>query len=85
MPTIRFPSPAPTYDIEWANQYTRLLEQQVELLWNSIQQINRNVAPSYTTASKALLPNRAGQVIFDTDLQKLCVNTGAGWETITSV
>jgi hypothetical protein len=85
MATIRFPSPPRVYDNTWANQYTRLLEQQVELIWNAVQEINLNVAPSYSSASKALLPNRQGQVVFDTDLQKLCVNTGSGWETITSV
>lgn len=39
-----------------------------------------------TTAQKtALSPNRAGNVVFDTDLGKLCVNNGSAWETITSV
>lgn len=39
-----------------------------------------------TTAQKnALSPNRAGNIVYDTDLGKLCVNNGSAWETITSV
>lgn len=41
--------------------------------------------PSMTTAQKNAIANTAGLVVFDTDLDKLCVNSGAGWETITSV
>lgn len=41
--------------------------------------------PVMTSAQKtAITPNRAGNVVFDTDLVKLCVNTGSAWETITS-
>lgn len=40
--------------------------------------------PNMTTAQKNSISNVAGLVIFDTDLGKLCVNTGAGWQTITS-
>ena len=44
------------------------------------------VAPSATTAQKnALSGISAGLMLFDTDLQKLCVYTSGGWETITSV
>jgi len=40
--------------------------------------------PNMTTAQKNAIANTAGLVIFDTSLGKLCVNTGAGWQTITS-
>ena len=41
--------------------------------------------PNMTTTQKNAIANTAGLVIFDTTLGKLCVNTGAGWQTITSV
>jgi hypothetical protein len=37
-----------------------------------------------TTTQKNAIANVAGNVIFDTTLGKLCVNTGSGWQTITS-
>ena len=40
---------------------------------------------SYTTVNKLLIAAEAGEVVFDTTLNKLCVYTGAAWETITSV
>jgi len=41
--------------------------------------------PNMTTAQKnAITLNASGNVVFDTTLGKLCVNTGAGWQTITS-
>jgi hypothetical protein len=41
--------------------------------------------PNMTTAQKNAITNTAGLVIFDTDLAKLCVNSGSGWQTITSI
>lgn len=41
--------------------------------------------PVMTTAQKNAIGNEAGLVVFDSSLSKLCVNSGAGWETITSV
>lgn len=42
--------------------------------------------PAMTTAQKtAISPNRAGNMVYDTDLGKLCINTGAAWETVTSM
>ena len=41
--------------------------------------------PNMTTTQKNLLANVAGNVVFDTTLGKLCVNTGSAWQTITSV
>jgi hypothetical protein len=40
--------------------------------------------PNMTTTQKNAIANVAGNVIFDTTLGKLCVNTGSGWQTITS-
>lgn len=42
-------------------------------------------APPYTTAQKNALSVNPGALVFDTTLQKLCVKTGSGWQTITSV
>ena len=41
--------------------------------------------PNMTTTQKNAIANVAGNVVFDTTLGKLCVNTGSGWQTITSV
>lgn len=40
--------------------------------------------PTMTTAQKNAIANTAGLMVFDTDLGKACVNTGAAWQTITS-
>lgn len=82
---IRLPNAPITYTTNWANQYTRILEQENQNLWNAIQLLQMNTLPSYTTAEKLTLTDRAGWLIFDTDLGKACINTGSGWETITSV
>lgn len=43
------------------------------------------VAPNATTAQKnAITGASTGRVLFDTTLQKLCVYTATGWQTITS-
>ena len=42
--------------------------------------------PAMTTTQKlAISPARAGNVVFDTTLAKLCVNNGTSWATVTSV
>lgn len=41
--------------------------------------------PRMTTVQKNGLANTKGSVIFDTTLNKLCINNGATWETVTSV
>lgn len=41
--------------------------------------------PNMTTIQKTAMANVAGNVVFDTTLGKLCVNTGSAWQTITSV
>jgi len=44
------------------------------------------IAPNATTAQKnAITSPNIGQILFDTTLQKLCVYTATGWQTITSV
>ena len=42
-------------------------------------------APNYTTVQKNALSAVTGALVFDTTLQKLCVYTSGGWQTITSV
>jgi len=42
-------------------------------------------APNYTTVQKNALTSETGALVVDTTLQKLCVYTGSGWQTITSV
>jgi hypothetical protein len=41
--------------------------------------------PVMTTAQKNAISNTAGLIVFDSTLAKLCINSGAGWQTITSV
>lgn len=41
-------------------------------------------APTYTTSQKNALVVNPGALVFDTTLQKLCVYTATGWETVTS-
>jgi hypothetical protein len=82
---IVLPRPPIDYESNWANQFSRALELQMNTYFSQIQGLLLNIAPNYTTTGKNALANKKGQVIFDTDLGKLCVNTGSGWETITSV
>jgi hypothetical protein len=41
--------------------------------------------PNMTTAQKTAITPAAGTVVFDTTLAKLCVYSGAAWQTITSI
>jgi len=44
------------------------------------------IVPRMTTVQKnAIIPPSAGMIVYDTDLNKLCIYTGAAWETIQSV
>ena len=44
------------------------------------------IAPSVTTVQKnTITGDDYGIIVFDTDLQKLCIYTSGGWETVTSV
>lgn len=58
---------------------TRITTQQIANL------ANVSVAENVTTAQKNLLSAETGQLVFDTDLGKLCVYNGSVWQTITSV
>ena len=40
--------------------------------------------PVVTTAQKNALTVAAGYLVFDSSLGKLCVYTGAAWQTVTS-
>jgi len=43
------------------------------------------VAPNATTTQKnAITGATIGQILFDTTLQKMCVYTSTGWQTVTS-
>lgn len=78
---MRLPNPPAGFSIYWANQYTRVLEDtilQIETRLNSVK------LPLYTTTQKEALINEAGLMVFDTTLGKACINTGLGWETISS-
>jgi hypothetical protein len=47
--------------------------------------VNPFIAPNATTAQKNAITGAAtGQILFDTTLQKLCVYTATGWQTVTS-
>lgn len=82
--SLRLPSPPASYERSWANQYSRILEQEDQTVQSNLQQLRLFVAPNYTTAQKNSLTVVVGSVVFDTDLDKLCVLTSGGWETITS-
>jgi len=41
--------------------------------------------PVITTTQKTALGNAAARIVFDSTLGKLCINDGAGWQTVTSV
>jgi hypothetical protein len=41
--------------------------------------------PIMTTTQKNAIANTAGLIVFDSTLAKLCINSGSGWQTITSV
>jgi len=50
-----------------------------------VQSTTRGVRfPNMTTTQKNAIAASAGTVVFDTTLSKLCVYTGAAWQTITS-
>lgn len=81
----RLPNAPREFEKEWATQLIRILELENQSLWAAIQQLRLYELPQYTTAEKNLLTGlRVGRMIFDTDLDKACVYTSGGWETITS-
>ena len=58
----------------------------VKFTTSSAQSAFPFVAQNVTTIQKnAITGASEGLIVFDTDLQKLCVNTSTGWQTLTSV
>ena len=43
------------------------------------------IVQSLTTAQKNALTGVTGMIVFDSTLAKLCIYTGAAWQTVTSV
>lgn len=92
------PNPPSQYDPQYLRQVIRVLETYFSQLdsraANNAQQYSadRFVGGTFegaflplTTTEKNLITPAAGTVIYDTTLDKLCVYTPTGWETITSV
>lgn len=89
------PNPPSDYDAQYMRQVIRVLE----TYFSQLDSRTPNNAQSYTadtfngiaatrnvtTTEKNALAPSAGWVVFDTDLGKLCVYDGSGWETVTSV
>jgi hypothetical protein len=85
------PVAQPVYSQQATDMYSNILRLYFNTIDNYIQgqvqgTLNGIVFPNFTTAQKtAIVAPVAGQTIFDTTLAKLCVYSGAAWETITSV
>lgn len=89
-----FPNPPQVYDPQYMQQFIRTLE----VYFSQLDSNTPNYADSYTanafygmqvaanvtTAQKLALTVPMGSIVFDTDLKKLCVFVGPGWQTITS-
>jgi len=95
-PTL--PDPPAAYDPQYIRQLLRTLEIYHNQLDSKTPNFAESytadaffglfVARNVTTAEKILVPiapETIGMILFDTDLQKLCVLTATGWQTITSV
>ena len=88
------PNPPSQYDPQYMRQVIRV----IETYFSQLDSRTPNNAQKYTadtfngiaatrnvtTAEKNALAAEAGWVVFDTTLGKLCVYTGAAWQTITS-
>lgn len=84
------PNPPAGYD----SQYFRALLKALEVYFARFDAGADNQADTYTakayryegitTAERLTLTPPAGTVVFDSDLKKLCLYTGTGWQTITS-
>lgn len=72
-------------NILFQKSVTKTSTNQASALVEMVSTTQGFLPPRMTTAQKNLIANTAGLVVFDTTLAKLCVNSGAGWETITSV
>jgi hypothetical protein len=92
-------APLPNPPAEWDPQYGRQLIRVLETYFSQLDSNTPNYAQTYTadtfegiaatkqvtTAEKNALNPSAGWVVFDTTLSKLCVYSGAAWQTVTSV
>jgi hypothetical protein len=89
------PNPPAQYDSQYIRQVIRVIETYFSQLDsrtpNNAQQYTADTfngifaAKNVTTAEKNALTPSAGWVVFDTTLGKLCVYSGSGWQTVTSV
>jgi hypothetical protein len=91
--------PLPNPPTDWDAQYMRQVIRTLELYFGQLDSKTPNYAESYTadnfygrlvpqnvtTAEKVALTVDVGTLVFDTTLDKLCVKTAAGWQTVTSV
>ena len=88
------PNPPTQYDPQYMRQVIRVLENYFSQLDsrtpNNAEKYTANTfngiaaTRNVTTTEKNALTAEAGWVVFDTTLGKLCVYTGAAWQTITS-
>lgn len=88
------PNPPSQYDPQYMRQVIRVIETYFSQLDsrtpNNAQQYTADTfngiaaTRNVTTTQKNALAPSAGWVVFDTTLGKLCVYTGAAWQTITS-
>jgi hypothetical protein len=88
------PNPPSQYDPQYMRQVIRVIENYFSQLdSNTPNNAQKYTADTFngvaatrnvTTTEKNALAPEAGWVVFDTTLGKLCVYTGAAWQTITS-
>jgi hypothetical protein len=92
-------APLPNAPSEYDAQYMRQVIRVIETYFSQLDSRTPNNAQQYTadtfngiaatrnvtTTEKNALAPSAGWVVFDTTLGKLCVYSGSGWETVTSV
>ena len=88
------PNPPSQYDPQYMRQVIRVIENYFSQLdSNTPNNAQKYTADTFngiaatrnvTTSQKNALAPSAGWVVFDTTLGKLCVYTGAAWQTITS-
>jgi hypothetical protein len=92
-------APIPNAPSDYDAQYMRQVIRVIENYFSQLDSRAANNAEKYTadtfngimatrnvtTAEKNALTPSAGWVVFDTTLGKLCVYSGSGWQTVTSV
>jgi len=92
-------APLPNAPAEYDSQYMRQFLRVIETYFSQLDSRTPNNAQKYTadefvggtvrlanvtTTEKNALTPAAGMLVFDTTLGKLCVYTGAAWQTVTS-